>query len=74
MPKANAWLRAGTDTLAAQPVRVLGHTQVSGEVTLNVAGLLGPSLANPAQAAEAEAGGSTLGEFFDTSGVSRVRL
>jgi hypothetical protein len=39
---------------------------------LNVAGLLGPSLANPAQAAEAEAGGSTLGEFFDTSGVSRV--
>ena len=72
VPKANAWLRAGTDTLAAQPVRVLGHTQVSGEVTLNVAGLLGPSLANPAQAAEAEAGGSTLGEFFDTSGVSRV--
>ena len=72
VPMANAWLRAGSDTLAARPVRVLGRTQVSAQTTVTVAGLLGPSLANPAQAPEAEAGGSTLGDFFDTNGVSRV--
>jgi minor extracellular serine protease Vpr len=72
VPMANAWLRAGTDTVAARAVRVLGRTQVSARSTLTVAGLLGPSLANPGQAPEAEAGGSALGDFFDTNGVSRV--
>jgi subtilisin family serine protease len=72
VPLANAWLRAGGDTLAAQPVRVLGKTAISAEVTLPVAGLLGPSLASPTQASEVEATGSTLGDFFDTTGVSRV--
>jgi minor extracellular serine protease Vpr len=72
VPMANAWLRAGTDTVAARAVRVLGRTQVSSRSTLTVAGLLGPSLANPGQAPEAEAGGSALGDFFDTNGVSRV--
>jgi minor extracellular serine protease Vpr len=72
VPLANAWLRAGGNTLAAQPVRMLGKTTISAEVTLDVAGLLGPSLASPTQASELEATGSTLGDFFDTKGVSRV--
>ena len=69
---ANAWLRAGRNTLAARPVRVLGKTPLSAEATLDVSGLLGPSLASPTQPAEVEAAGSTLGDFFDTNGVSRV--
>jgi minor extracellular serine protease Vpr len=69
---AQAWLRAGTDTLSSQPVRVLGQTTVAHESTLAVSALLGPSLASPAQAQDAEAGGSTLGDFFNTAGVSRV--
>ena len=69
---ATAWVRAGGDTISAQPVRVLGKTTLSGESTLDVAGLLGPSLSSPAQAPQA--GGSILGDFFDTdtNGVSRV--
>jgi subtilase family protein/PA domain-containing protein len=71
VPVANAWIRDGVDTISAQPARVLGKRTLS-EVTLDVSGLLGPSLANPSQGAETEAGGSTLGDFFDTNGVSRV--
>ncbi len=69
---ANAWVRAGSDTISAGPARVLGKTTLPGQATLDVAGLLGPSLVSPARAAEFEAGGSALGDFFDTSGVSRV--
>jgi minor extracellular serine protease Vpr len=72
VPVAKAWIRDGADTISAQPARVLGKRTLSGEVTLDVSGLLGPSLANPSQGAETEAGGSTLGDFFDTNGVSRV--
>jgi len=69
---ANAWVRAGQDTISTGPVRILGKTTLSAEATLGVAGLLGPSLSSPTQAADAESGGSTLGDFFDTRGVSRV--
>ena len=69
---ANAWLQAGSDTLASEPVRVLGRTSVNQESTLAVAALLGPSLASPSQPAAVPATGSSLGDFFDTSGVSRV--
>jgi hypothetical protein len=69
---AHAWLRAGSDTLASQPVRLLGKSAVARESTLGVAALLGPSLANPSKAPETAAAGSSLGDFFDTSGVSRV--
>jgi minor extracellular serine protease Vpr len=69
---ANAWIRADADTISAAPARILGKTTLSKEATLDVAGLLGPSLSNPSQATEAEARGSALGDFFDTSGVSRV--
>ena len=69
---ANAWVRAGADTISAVQARILGKTTLSGEATLDVAGLLGPSLSSPSQAAGAESGGTTLGDFFDTNGVSRV--
>jgi hypothetical protein len=69
---AQAWLRAGSDTIAAQPMRLLGKPPLGRETTLDVAALLGPSLAKPDQGASAEAGGSVLGDFFDASGVSRV--
>jgi Subtilase family/PA domain/Peptidase inhibitor I9 len=69
---AHSWLRVGGDTLGSQPVRVLGKTALTREVTLDVAGLLGPSLASPSRAAAAAAGGATLGDFFDAQGVSRV--
>jgi len=72
VPVANAWIHDGVDTISAQPARVLGKRTLSGEATLDVSGLLGPSLANPSLGAETEAAGSTLGDFFDTNGVSRV--
>ena len=72
VPLANAWLRAGGDTVGAQPVRLLGKTTLSAQASLNVSGLLGPSLASPTQPLELEAAGSVLGDFFDTNGVSRV--
>ncbi len=52
---ANAWLRAGADTLSSQQVRVLGKSSVSQESTLAVSALLGPSLANPSQSTDAPA-------------------
>jgi minor extracellular serine protease Vpr len=69
---ANAWVRVGTETISSAPARVLGKTAVSRELTLDVGALLGPSIANPTQAAKADSGGSALGDFFDTRGVSRV--
>ena len=69
---AQAWLRVGADTLSAGPVRVLGKANVPRELTLEVSGLLGPSLADPGQAPASQAAGSSLGDFFDTAGVSRV--
>jgi hypothetical protein len=52
--------------------RVLGTSGVEREQAFEVTGLLGPSLAQPARAAGAEAGGSEIGDFFDIHGVSRV--
>jgi hypothetical protein len=69
---AGIWLRARSNTLASQSVRVLGNTTVARESTLAVAALLGPSLANPSYATQAVAAGTSLGEFFDSEGVSRV--
>ena len=69
---ATAWVRAGADTISAEPARVLGKTGPAEQLTADVVGLLGPSIANPSQATEAEAAGSSLGDFFDTRGVSRV--
>jgi minor extracellular serine protease Vpr len=69
---AEAWLRAGGSTLANQTVRVLGNAPLPHKLDLEVAALLGPSLASDSRAAGSQATGSTLGDFFDTAGVSRV--
>jgi Subtilase family len=69
---AQAWLRVGSDTIAAQPVRVLGKTSPARATTLDVAALLGPSLADPSQDPTVRASGSAIGNFFDPGGVSRV--
>jgi Subtilase family len=68
----DTWLRAGSDTIASQPLRLLGKAGVDHESTLAVSALLGPSLADPSRALDAAAGGSSLGDFFDAQGVSRV--
>jgi len=59
-------------TAADEPARLLGGVKTGRGMTLGVAGLLGPSLADPSRAADVEAGGSELRDFFDPSGVSRV--
>src|SRR3954452_7796492 len=70
--RAEAWIRAGSDTISAQPVRLLGKSAVSRETTLDISALLGPTLADPGQAPERWAGGEELGDYFATRGVSRV--
>ncbi|HEX5469210.1 MAG TPA: S8 family serine peptidase [Gaiellaceae bacterium] len=65
-------LRAGDDELVDGPVRLLGQTAPSRPATLAVAALLGPSLASPSRPAGSEADASSLGDFFDANGVSRV--
>jgi hypothetical protein len=55
-----------------EPARLLGSVGISRAETRAVAGLLGPSLADPARPEGVEAGGSQIGDFFDPRGVSRV--
>jgi hypothetical protein len=65
-------LTVGEGTAADEPARLLGGVKTGRGMTLSVAGLLGPSLADPSRAADIEAGGSELRDFFDPNGVSRV--
>jgi len=57
---------------ADESTRVLGGVKTGRGMTLAVAGLLGPSLADPSRAEDVEAGGTELRDFFDPNGVSRV--
>ncbi|HEY7002659.1 MAG TPA: S8 family serine peptidase [Gaiellaceae bacterium] len=72
IPVAQAWLRAGSDTIASQAVRLLGKTPVPHSSTFAVAALFGPSLADPSQSSDDAAPGASLGDFFAPDGVSRV--
>jgi minor extracellular serine protease Vpr len=65
-------LYIGRGNVAEEETRVLGPITTGSGLTLRVTGLLGPSLSDPGRAAEAEAGGSELRDFFDPNGVSRV--
>jgi subtilisin family serine protease len=65
-------LAVGSGTVADEPTRLLGTVETGRGMTLDVAGLVGPSLADPGRAEDVEAGGSELRDFFDPSGVSRV--
>jgi len=70
--QAQATLVVGGSRVLDEPARLLGATVTERGLSLQVTSLLGPSLADPARAQEVEAGGSRLGDFFDTRGISRV--
>jgi minor extracellular serine protease Vpr len=70
--ETQATLAAGGSTILDEPARLLGSVGTGRGLAFAVAGVLGPSLADPGRAAEVEAGGSELGDFFDPNGVSRV--
>jgi Subtilase family/PA domain len=72
VPEAGVRLRAAGRTVLEEPVPVLSAVAPARAVTLSVAGLLGPTLADGGRAPDAESGGSALADFFDPSGVSRV--
>jgi subtilisin family serine protease len=63
-------LRIGGDVTLDETTRVLGS--VAPTAAYAVAGLLGPSLADPRRADTAAVAGSMLADFFDAEGVSRV--
>jgi subtilisin family serine protease len=65
-------LSVGGGTAADGAARLLGGVMTGRGMTLGIAGLLGPSLADPSRATDVEAGGSELRDFFDSRGVSRV--
>jgi minor extracellular serine protease Vpr len=65
-------LTVGGDSVLDEPARLLGPAGTRRNLVLQVVGLLGPSLAEPARGEGDEAGGSRLADFFDTKGVSRV--
>jgi hypothetical protein len=65
-------LAVGSATVADEPTRLLGGVKTGRGMTLDVAGLVGPSLADPGRGEDVEAGGSELRDFFDPNGVSRV--
>ena len=70
--EAPATLRAGSETLLDDAVRVVGAIAPDTPGGFAVTALTGPSLADPSRARNAVAGGGELGDFFDPSGVSRV--
>jgi hypothetical protein len=65
-------LAVGGGIVADGPARLLGGVGTGRGMTLDVAGLLGPSLADPSRGTGVEAGGTELRDFFDPKGVSRV--
>jgi subtilisin family serine protease len=65
-------LAVGGETMADEPTRLLGGVRIGRGTALEVAGLLGPSLADPSRGADIEAGGAELRDFFEPNGVSRV--
>jgi subtilisin family serine protease len=70
--QVDAELTAGSDTVLDEPVRVLGSVGPEQAVSLEVAAVLGPTLARPDRPAEEPATGDVLGDYFGTNGVSLV--
>jgi subtilisin family serine protease len=70
--EAGLSLEADGKTLSDETTRFLGGLKAGSNMVLDVAALLGPSLADSARGSGAEAGGGRLGDYFDQSGVSRV--
>jgi subtilisin family serine protease len=70
--EAELSLQADGKTLSDETARFLGGLETGDSENLDVAALLGPSLADSRRAAVTEAGGVRLGDYFDPNGVSRV--
>lgn len=68
--EADTSVRVADDTVLDERARVLGS--VAATEALPVAGLLGPTLADPRRSPTAVADGTVLADFFDREGVSRV--
>ena len=65
-------LAAGSDVLLDEPARLLSVVGTGSGLSLGVAGLHGPSLADPGRDVAVGVGGLVLGDYFDSAGVSRV--
>jgi minor extracellular serine protease Vpr len=65
-------VRAGDETLLDRSIELAGAVVPSARTSLPVAGLRGPTLADPTRPALAGAAGVELGDFFDPDGVSTV--
>ncbi|HSK17054.1 MAG TPA: S8 family serine peptidase, partial [Gaiellaceae bacterium] len=70
--QVGAEVRAGSDRVLDEPARILGDTGPQAPLRLDVATVLGPSLAAPERTAGEPATGDELGDFFGTDGVSLV--
>jgi hypothetical protein len=70
--QTQARLAVGGRTVLDEPARILGLVGTGSGLTLQVTGLIGPSLADSGRAPEAEVGGTELADFFDPRGISRV--
>jgi hypothetical protein len=65
-------VRAGAETLFSDSVPVLGAVAPRQPTAMTAAGLFGPTLGDPGRAADGEADGSKLTDYFDAQGVSLV--
>src|SRR4029450_1560160 len=65
--QVDAELTAGSDTVLDEPVRVLRSVGPEQAVSLEVAAVLGPTLARPDRPAEEPATGDVLGDYFGTN-------
>jgi minor extracellular serine protease Vpr len=70
--ETQARLAVDNSIVLDEAARLLGSVGPSDTQALAVAGLLGPSLADPTRASGVEASGAQLGDFFDPNGISRV--
>jgi subtilisin family serine protease len=65
-------INSGDDTLLDAELELAGAVGPDGTATLPAGGLLGPTLVAPGRPAELSAGGTELGDFFNSEGLSTV--
>jgi hypothetical protein len=70
--RAEAELSVGSDEVLDEPVRVLGSVGSDQALSLEVAAVLGPTLARPDRPVDEPATGDARGDYFGTNGVSLV--
>jgi subtilisin family serine protease len=70
--RAQATLTVGDDEILSEPLSLLGSERPAGPQALAVTTLRGPTLAQPDRAADADADGARLADYFDPGGTSLV--